>query len=124
MSRMDGDFSVSICCLDWHRFDESSEQDAWSQFDFLAASHGTARAGDFAAYEMARGSVYDADCLLADESLRDYVGPVSGILHDWMHVYLQHGVASAELHLFCECLRRLGFRYQHLRDCCNEINWS
>ena len=49
------EYSVTICCQDWARFESSSDADVWAQYDFLARSKGTTSAGDFYALRLRSG---------------------------------------------------------------------
>ena len=97
---MGDDYAVTITCKDWHRFDLSSNEDVWAQFDMLAAAKGVKSAAEFDILEKASGLVYNSNSILADELLRQYLKPVSGCWYDWMHVYLQKGVASEEIYIY------------------------
>lgn len=95
--------------LRWHAtalssdFVRQTDQDAWSDFDAVAAAAapGAMRKAAFENLQKGRGVTFEEGCLLGDRSLRDVYLPVSHTLYDWMHcIFASTGVAQYSLNAF------------------------
>ena len=78
------------------KFDEHTDQTLWQALDRVLA---TPRP-QAAALEVALGLHRDEHCLVADNRLREYYGPISTLMFDFSHVFLINGLVQFEMGAF------------------------
>lgn len=100
---------VDTSCSDRSQLVRATNEDVWGKFDELAAIRATTRIGRFGLLQTAAGLRYLPHGVLANPSLRPYVKPVDGNMHDPMHIYVSNGVMNFELHAL--------FTYAGFSDC-------
>ena len=105
-------------------FDLNSDESIWTMVDSLALQHNAVNKVTFDQLQMCMGLTFNPHGLLADASLRVHVKPISCHTWDFMHTYLQGGVAAVEAHLFLEAMKqKLGVKFADLAAFCN-ADWK
>lgn len=111
------EYLVDVACSDPARFHLSTDEDIWEAWDNLASKHGRVTKAAFGNLEKASGFSYDPDALLSDRSLRRLVRPATATTMDWLHNFLQNGVASHEIAAFLtKCRSELQLGYQDFHN--------
>ena len=104
-------------------FDLNKDIDVWESVDHIAAQQPHLPNRPFEQLQKCMGFCHNPDGLLADRRLREHVKPISCHTWDFMHTYLQGGVASVEVHLFLSlCRQKIGIRFSHILLFC-KADW-
>jgi hypothetical protein len=105
-------------------FDLNTDNDIWEVIDNMALQQPLLNKQRFDQLQKCLGFVHNPNGLLADVPLREHVKPISCHTWDFMHTFLQGGVASVECLLFLSaCRQKLGVRFSHIAAFC-DADWS
>lgn len=111
------DYLVDVSCSDASRFDLAEDQDIWDTWDKLAAKRNELSKVAFGELEKACGFTYSENSILSDRELRRFIRPATVTTMDWLHNWLQNGVASQEVAAFlAKSKAALGIDYSHLEQ--------
>ena len=119
MGYVDATYFVTVEHTRVADFDLNSNEEIWAMADDLALQNRVLNKQAFEQLQMCMGLLYNPDGLLADANLRAHVRPISCHTWDFMHTYLQGGVAAVEVHLFLDaCRQKLGVRFSDVAGLC------
>lgn len=120
---LDASYFVTVEHNVFSDFDLSKDSDVWESVDHLAAQLPLLRNAAFEELQKCIGFAHNPDGLLLDRRLREHVKPISCNTWDFMHTYLQGGVASVEVHLFLSsCKKKIGLSFSHVLLFC-QADW-
>ena len=106
---------VEVSCSRHDQFDAATDQDLWQAWDDLAAQRPVLTKARFELLEKSSGLTYNELGLLGDAILRRHFQPASAVTFDFLHCYLQGGVAAQELSAFLSrCHEELRTSYAQL----------
>lgn len=101
-------YLVTVACDDARKLVLAEDIDVWEAWDHLASERSRLAKIHYDNLEKAVGFVYNEHGLLSDHALRPFVSPTRSTCMDWMHNFLQGGVAAQELMAFLgACKRKL-----------------
>ncbi len=100
---------ISWCETDITKHTHRTDQSLREELSYLQQQRNELRKGAFADLETAVGLNYIPNGLLCCQALASVFGPVSSLMYDWMHVYLQGGLWNLEAGLL------LGVLFDHLK---------
>jgi len=105
-------------------FDLTSDLDLWSMVDRLSSAWNATTKQEFDDLQKSMGMNFCATGVLADRNLRKHIKPITCHTWDFMHTYLQNGVASVETHLFLRvCDKECGLKFSDLHKFCSS-DWQ
>ena len=114
-----GSYLVDLNCLDEGLLDLHTDKTFLEAVDMLDSQSKTLSKAEFHQLEVCLGMNHHPESLWRCHALREWVLPVTSVMLDWMHIYLVHGVASHEFHMFLGLVdSRLNIRFADIRKYC------
>lgn len=115
LAEADG-YIVTLANADPSKLDARTDEDVWAAADDLAACFGHETKKVFAEKEKVLGINHNIASVLFRTTCREYVGPISSLTFDSMHIWFSNGCANDELYRYMEHLDSIGVTWKIVAD--------